>query len=350
LQISGTAESLFGKPLAKAPVSLISFQPKSFTSTVADENGKFLFDNLDFNDSIKFVLQAVNARGKNKTKLIYNADKPLFTSPLPVHIDNINTIVPASYLDNNEKQQEELNKLGLGKGRMLKEVKIKGLKIDDKYETQSFAGAGNADQVMHADEISRIQGTLITSLDGRLRGVTFIIGKGQDKLPYLRINLMSKIGSNKPHPMVVIIDGAEVPPESINYLTPNEIETIEVLKYSSAAAYGMQGGNGVLVITTKRRVGNDVKDITSIGILPINVRGYYKAREFYSPKYESTITNTRPDLRSTIYWNPELQTDKDGNASFKYYNANGTGTYKIIVEGIDDKGKLGRLVYEYKVE
>jgi hypothetical protein len=55
-------------------------------------------------------------------------------------------------------------------------------------------------------------------------------------------------------------------------------------------------------------------------------------------------------LRSTILWKPELVTGKDGNASFEFYNADGTGSYRIVVEGIDDKGNIGRQVYRYKVE
>jgi uncharacterized protein YfaS (alpha-2-macroglobulin family) len=56
------------------------------------------------------------------------------------------------------------------------------------------------------------------------------------------------------------------------------------------------------------------------------------------------------DLRSTIYWKPDLITDKDGNASVNYFNADGTGTYRVIVEGMDEKGNLGRQVFRYKVE
>jgi hypothetical protein len=88
-----------------------------------------------------------------------------------------------------------------------------------------------------------------------------------------------------------------------------------------------------------------------MGVLPISPKGFYIAREFYSPKYDqANLTNNRPDLRSTICWKPELVTDKDGNASFEYYNADGTGSYRIVVEGIDDKGNIGRQVYRYKVE
>jgi TonB-dependent SusC/RagA subfamily outer membrane receptor len=148
-------------------------------------------------------------------------------------------------------------------------------------------------------------------------------------------------------PMLVVVDGVEG--TDFNTLMASEVETVEVLKYANASIYGMRGGNGVIVITTKRGAGTDWKDIASIGILPINVHGYYKAREFYSPKYESNITSNHPDLRSTIFWKPELTTDKDGYASFDYFNADGTGNYRVVIEGIDDKGNLGRQVYRYKV-
>lgn len=340
LQISGIAKSLFGKPLAKAPVALISFQPKSLSNMTADDKGNFRFSNLQFTDSIRFVLQATNAKGKNKTQLTYNEDKPA-PAVIPLSLMRSgNTDVPASYLENNEKQQEELNKLGLGKVRVLKEVKIKGKKRDD-YETQSLAGAGNADQVMHAKEIGMIQGPIATSLNGRLRGVVFY-GAFPHAVPFLGG------GPIAGGPMLVVVDGAEG--VDFNTINASEVETVEVLKYAGTAIYGMNGGNGVLVITTKRWAGTDWKDIASVGILPITVQGYYKAREFYSPKYESNSPNPHPDLRSTIYWQPELTTDKDGNAVFEYYNADGKGAYRIVVEGIDEKGNIGRQVYPYKVE
>jgi uncharacterized protein YfaS (alpha-2-macroglobulin family) len=79
--------------------------------------------------------------------------------------------------------------------------------------------------------------------------------------------------------------------------------------------------------------------------------GFYKAREFYSPKYDSTSPpNAGPDLRSTIYWNPDLHTDANGNGNFEYYNADGKGTYKITIEGIDKDGNIGTQVFRYRVE
>jgi len=151
--------------------------------------------------------------------------------------------------------------------------------------------------------------------------------------------------------MQVVVDGRELAPgSSIRYLRAMDVETIEVLKFGAAAIYGLRGGNGVLVITLKKGKQKELKDISSTGVRPISVQGYQKIREFYSPKYENNTTYNRPDLRSTIYWQPELITDKDGNASFDFYNADGKGQYRVVVEGIDEKGHIGRQVYHYKVD
>ena len=87
------------------------------------------------------------------------------------------------------------------------------------------------------------------------------------------------------------------------------------------------------------------------GIIKLNPKGFYKAREFYSPNYADPKTvTTAQDLRTTIYWNPQLITDGGGNASVEFFNADGTGNYKVIVEGINEYGYLGSNIYRYKVK
>jgi len=60
-------------------------------------------------------------------------------------------------------------------------------------------------------------------------------------------------------------------------------------------------------------------------------------------------SGSRPDLRSTIFREPELQTNRDGQASFRYFNADGEGRYRIAIEGIDENGNLGHQVFHYMV-
>jgi hypothetical protein len=159
-----------------------------------------------------------------------------------------------------------------------------------------------------------------------------VIGKLMDAQAYL----------SRPNagPMLVIVDGVEMPGFDLNSLNTGSIDKIEIMKDYQV--------NGALVITTTK--GIPLRDIASKGILPITVRGFYKAREFYSPKYEGATDNRLADLRTTIYWNPEIVTDKEGNAHFEFYNADAKGSYRVVMEGIDEKGNLGRQVYHYKVE
>jgi hypothetical protein len=267
----------------------------------------------------------VNAKGKNFTQLTYDKEPaPSITMKIAVQNEDIDQLMLA-YLQNNREQDENYLKYGGPKGRILKEVKIKAVKRYDDYRSSNLAGPGHADIVVHAEQMENMGGFL-TDVLRNFHGL--------------------------PLNGVIVVDGIKMfPGFDLNSIPAHDVETVEGLKYTaSAAIYGMDAGHrGVLIITTKRG-GWDPKDIASYGILPITVNGFHKAREFYSPKYEHPEVTNRKDPRSTIYWKPEIVTDKDGNASFEYYNADGTGTYRVVIEGIDDKGDIGRQVYRYKVE
>ncbi|MDX2445377.1 MAG: hypothetical protein QNK30_16395 [Bacteroidales bacterium] len=64
---------------------------------------------------------------------------------------------------------------------------------------------------------------------------------------------------------------------------------------------------------------------------------------FISPDYSTdTLKNSRiPDFRNTLYWNPELNTDKDGSAQFTLYTSDETSEYTILIEGISPDGQTG---------
>lgn len=159
--------------------------------------------------------------------------------------------------------------------------------------------------------------------------------------------------------MAVIIDGISVAQDSnnsnagdiIDNLNANDIASIEVLRsIAYTSIYGGRAGGGVIIITTKRGGGSYVQRY-SPGIISYNPKGYYKANVFYSPQYDDPKTNTQiPDLRSTIYWKPNIITNNNGKASVEYFNADSKGTYRVVIEGIDSDGNLGRQVYHYKVE
>jgi hypothetical protein len=73
-------------------------------------------------------------------------------------------------------------------------------------------------------------------------------------------------------------------------------------------------------------------------------------KEFYSPKYGRSLEEDKiADYRSTIYWNPNLRTNNEGEVTFEYFNADKPGTYRMVIEGISSRGNLGRKIYRYQV-
>ena len=88
------------------------------------------------------------------------------------------------------------------------------------------------------------------ALNGRLAGVTATTAEGSPDAE-IRIRVrggMSITGDNSP---LYIIDGVQVE-NGLNSISPQQIQTIDVLKDAAATAiYGARGANGVIVITTK---------------------------------------------------------------------------------------------------
>jgi TonB-linked SusC/RagA family outer membrane protein len=88
------------------------------------------------------------------------------------------------------------------------------------------------------------------ALNGRLAGVTATTAEGAPDAD-IRIRVrggMSITGDNSP---LYVIDGVQVE-NALNFISPQDIQTIDVLKDAAATAiYGARGANGVIVITTK---------------------------------------------------------------------------------------------------
>ena len=65
--------------------------------------------------------------------------------------------------------------------------------------------------------------------------------------------------------------------------------------------------------------------------------------QYYKPRY--TVKNKGiafgTDLRSTIDWEPNIVTDKDGRAVVSFFSADKPATYTIIAEGTDLQGNIG---------
>ena len=345
LQVSGLVTTPGGKPVPNGKVQLIDIDNATYTlDTLTDNKGRFAFTNLAFNDSIRLIIQARTS--KNKKDVMIHLDSVALPAATAgknapdLLFKNSDTL--SVYSQSSKQFFDMQRRYGLGNHVIsLQEVTVREKKIALKHSA-NLNGPGNADQVLLARDFRNYGCVYLTDcLQGRLLGVLFRNG-----IPY------STRGFG---PMQVIVDGAYVEGSFLNTINFNDVAAIEVLRSgANSAIYGGRAANGVIIVTTKRGDDNDNAydgPITGRGIKFYAPKGYYKARSFYSPQYDQIKTNKQlADLRSTIYWNPDVVTDKDGKASFEYFNAGTKGNYRVVIEGIDSEGNIGRQVFRYKVD
>jgi hypothetical protein len=351
LEISGKVSRNYGNGVADVKVSLNSLPGnKAVADTTTTNQGTFKFDKLFFIDTGKFLLLGLTKKGNNNLMVTVNKPSAVVSSGKQKRVDldaNVSVTIK-KYVQNSKQQFDEWEKSGVYKRTiMLKEVKIKERKLTKLQEavapSANFNGPGNADKVITYADLRNYH-EIMSALQAKVPGVTFRRNSQNDIIAM----------SNRYHgQMLVVVDGV---PNTIplNQIDVHNIQSIEVLLSGGLlAVYGRTGSGGVLVITTKQGgidYGDESEFENAKGFIYYNFMGYHVIKEFYSPVYNSSANNNPKDLRTTIYWNPNILTDKNGKASFEYYNADGTGNYKAIIEGITADGKPGRLVTTYTVQ
>lgn len=93
---------------------------------------------------------------------------------------------------------------------------------------------------------------LSMAMTGTLSGLTSI-ERNSELSRATVLNIIRGISTVNGREPVVIIDGVICPNTNYEYITPQEIESIAILKDASATSiYGIQGANGMIAITTKR--------------------------------------------------------------------------------------------------
>lgn len=347
LRISGLVTRRDGRtPVPNARVTILSTgNVAAVIDTITGSDGRFAFDRLLFYDNNRFVVQARDEKGKKNVDIHLDEwprQQVTRTHNAPDATIDVNQSIN-TYLRNTQEQFTEMEKYGLKeKTILLEEVKVtrEAVKNNVRYSS-NLNGPGNADQVITAEDLSRGCNTLEMCLQGRLVGVIFRNG-----IPY---------STRSPGmPMQIVLDGMYMEPEALSYINPFDVETIEVLRnVSNTAIYGSRGSGGLLIITTKRGDGGSFgRDLYTPGIVTHSTQGYYEVREFYVQDYENPTDSLDGmiDLRTTIHWEPNIVTDTNGSASFSFFTADNPGRYRIVVEGLDVNGRLGRAVHYITVE
>ena len=362
--VSGKVTNLFNKPIAKANVTLLAKGRVAFAmDTITNASGEFLFHKLPPLDTAVFILQAKHGGGRvvNAGISVDNLDSPPVVNmpktalnPWYLNTDSI-SLNFAKTSNKYHKIMDDTND-GLS-GRMLRSVDIK--EQSTVKGSNNLNGAGNADQVItEADIESAGKVTLLALIEKKVADFhTAFIKKGTEQAFLIQNKKVRFIIDGIDMDRFFIPSGGQQVDarynylrQTLDYLSAEDILGIEVLssaRYNSRydVQYLRSGeifGNGFayLEITTRSGQGPFMRRATGIYVykpLPTTTPAV-----FYSPRYRvNDLNNKLPDLRSTIYWNPNVVTDKNGEATVRFYTADGFSNYSVIAEGADLKGKIG---------
>jgi TonB-linked SusC/RagA family outer membrane protein len=222
-------------------------------------------------------------------------------------------------------------KTELGTITLVPEIKTLEQVVVIGYGTQRKVDLTGSVAIVNTDEMKKVSNSNIsTMLEGKVPGV-LITSDGQPGAdPIVRIRGIGSFGSTSP---LYIVDGVPMG-TTIRDFSPNDIETLQVLKDASAAAiYGSRAANGVVIITTKQ----GQKDQP----MKIDYRGYCGFDQVQSGVYD--VMNAEQYLKyvTMAYGNSgmDVPSGYDPTSPNYLYNADGTG--KVNTNWFDEAFKTG---------
>lgn len=349
ITLSGTLRLNTGRPQPNGGLLLSVPSRNIKKDAYTDNQGRFAFENLVFPDSSKVT---INARGNDNFRdLVINMDQTYFPGidqGNPYASDNVQNIDRdmKAYLDNSKKEYRT--------SILIDEVEVTGVQ-KKTVTSKEFSALSGLSMPEHRVEGERLAGcnVLTMCLTTMLTGITY---DNQTLKYYITRNYNQ--GSRVP--VQFFLDGMPIDEPTLSSIIPSDIEAIEIfLKDELGTVSRMYQNDGVVSIMTKKKDQSkqprmSLSEIESMlpktNVIEMTPLGYVKERQFYSPKYDTPDSKNTNDYRTTIYWNPNVVLDDEGKATLDFYNGDGNGRYKVVVEGQDEVGTPGRTVYYYDVK
>ncbi|MFP3594381.1 TonB-dependent receptor plug domain-containing protein [Chryseobacterium sp. SIMBA_038] len=338
----------------KAEVYLVngSLIKKQITS----DDGTFYFSDLNGGNSYNLVAKSFQPKQEVKIRIL---SYKLAVNPLAKKsLNNVNVeeVVKEAVkeadkkLTNEEKNKSRTeNRSNTSKLRRLSDT-VKSQNIEEVvvlgYSRMSVKSKSTAATVT-VDNNGFQNPNIASVLSGKVAGLIINTTNGLPGSPInVQIRGSASISNKTP---LFVVDG--VPVENFKTtINPDDINSITVLKDVAATSiYGSRAANGVIVINSfKNRISHIKFDITPKSYYAVmtipqdSLVRYSYSRDFYYPVYQTTNTSYRHDYRESIYWNPIVETDKNGKAQVEFYNSDANTAFRIITEGISSSGLIGR--------
>jgi hypothetical protein len=320
--LTGKVVNVFNKPSKKCGLIMISPYRGKIRLAQTDSLGRYLIDGIEFPDSTTLILKAKKDKSFGDVEVVPDTEEyPKSTVSIPFKSSD-NSNESAEYL----KQSKE--KYYTDGGMRVVNLDVVTVKAAKKT-TETHYYSGMEDTKFTAERLDNYPGMGILDVIAMMPGVQ-VSGE------------QVSIRGNSRSPLFMINEVESVNMDDINYLTTNDVEEISLFKGANTGIFGSKGNAGVIAITLKK--GASIKPETEVSITTVTPLGFQKPAEFYMPKYEvdNIRLSEKSDLRTTIYWNPKLKADANGDVHVKFYTADKANDYSVVMEGIGDDGQICR--------
>ncbi|NJB81818.1 hypothetical protein [Wenyingzhuangia aestuarii] len=343
LFISGTTKQL-KKPYNSfsAPTRLTFFGKNVFQEpiTQSDTLGKFKFGPYVFFDSMPVIIESrlddfKSTRRKARNVVILvdkdrstpKVEKNVFFNKIEEENSDLqvaNFIKVTKYIKEEKfrysKEVEKLNEITL--------VAKRKTELEKRQEEMSnltdYGEPMNGQRLDLLNDFTAPGTYTAFDIVGQMNGV-FITG---DSIFIRRNN----------NPAKIVLDNLEVDASFLQSINGDEISFIDVLQGSDAATFS-NAANGVIALYSNTgNVGSrNIK--RKPGIIDFQAEGFYTARKFYAPDHVNDFELlNKSDLRTTLHWEPIIQTTTNGGAEVSFYTSDIRSDYIIEIEGISDNG------------
>lgn len=324
---------------APASLQVIQGNMDNLIEMQTDEQGEFLITGVKFSDSLVFAFKPFNKKGK-----LFLGRVDLLPREIPPF--NFESKLLRLVLKKEDALQRIQNSYDPSEGvTVLDAVEIKSSKLAKTDSNEPVRIYGSPDYVVSGDNIrSTVAGSnFLVGLQGKVPGLRVI--ENADGEINVRVGRAGSFASST-EPLI-LVDGVPFPDaRSISALSASMVDRVEVITRASPQ-YGSRGSNGVIAIYTKSGFSAQTPEPN---YLTYKIPGYNRSRPFYSPDYSDASNSKNPDFRTTVFWKPDLLTNDQGKASVEFYSADLATRYRIVVEGVTDRGVPVRAVSYITVE
>ena len=345
-------------PLINSNISIAIFKTGNpyITTVQSDSSGRFSVQGLDLSGNAKLIVNATSEKDRLQGWLILD---PL--SYLPADVKNFPT--QKTFLLNPRSAEEENDSLIIlseTDNQSVKEnissfVQYAEIKnsIRRKYKISDTVNIGEVTitaKRQDSPKESIAQSNLKTLFAERVLKITPQEEKygNVSQLMNVKLNNISISGRKLIKPLI-LLDGMEVEYDGIAGIPVSMIERVDILGYIEGyRLFGEGGSGGVMSFTTRSGWGSNSVNLHSVNV---KLSGYNEPRIFYSPRHHNTLEKDfKPDLRTTLFWEPNIKIESNKIYLLNYYNADNSTKIKIIVEGITSNGipVTGKTEYEVK--